>query len=78
MDVGNNLKDIDKTITLKYNCSIMGREEALYKVYFYRDRNGCEPVAEYITQLAKKQDKDSHIKLNKIRDYIKILSEYGT
>lgn len=50
----------------------------MHKVYFYRDKNGHEPVAEYITQLAQKQDKDSRIKLNKIRDYIKILSEYGT
>lgn len=35
------------------------------------------PVAEYITELSQKKDKDSRIKLNKIRDYIKILSEYG-
>lgn len=48
------------------------------KVYFYRDKNGNEPVAEYIAELAQKKDKDSRIKLNKIRDYIKVLSEYGT
>ncbi len=35
-------------------------------------------MAEYIAELAKKKDKDSRIKLNKIRDYIKILSENGT
>lgn len=29
-------------------------------------------------ELARKKDKDSRIKLNKIRDYVKILSEYGT
>ena len=28
--------------------------------------------------LSGKKDKDSRIKLNKIRDYIKVLSEYGT
>lgn len=50
----------------------------MHKVHFYRDKNGHEPVAEYICQLASKQDKDSRIKLNKLRDYIKILSEYGT
>ena len=50
----------------------------MHKIYFYRDRNGNEPVAEYIAELAQKKDKDSRIKLNKIRDYIKILSEYGT
>ena len=57
------------------------REEGklvLHKVHFYRDRNGKEPVAEYIAALAQKKDKDSRIKLNKIRDYIKILSENGT
>jgi phage-related protein len=50
----------------------------LHKIHFYRDRNGNEPVAEYIAELAQKKDKDSRIKLNKIRDYIKVLSEYGT
>lgn len=50
----------------------------MYKIYFYRDRNGNEPVAEYIAELARKNDKDSRIKLGKIRDYIKVLSEYGT
>lgn len=50
----------------------------MHKIYFYKDRNGNEPVAEYIAELAQKKDKDSRIKLNKIRDYIKVLSEYGT
>lgn len=50
----------------------------LHKIYFYRDKKGNEPVAEYIAKLAAKQDKDSRIKLGKIRDYIKALSEYGT
>ena len=50
----------------------------MHKINFYRDKNGNEPVAEYITELATKKDKDSRIKLNKIRDYIKVLSEYGT
>lgn len=50
----------------------------LYEIYFYKDKNGNEPVADYLTELAGKKDKDSRIKLNKIRDYVKILSEYGT
>lgn len=50
----------------------------MHKIYFYRDRNENEPVKEYLLELSKKKDKDSRIKLNKIRDYIKILSEYGT
>ncbi len=50
----------------------------MYEIQFYRNKNGNEPVAKYIARLARKKDKDSRIKLNKIRDYIKILSEYGT
>lgn len=55
-----------------------GEKLPLHKIYFYRDKNGNEPVAEYIAELAQKTDKDSRVKLNKIRDYIKVLSEYGT
>lgn len=50
----------------------------MHKIYFYKDKNGNEPIAEYIWQLSQKKDKDSRIKLNKIRDYIKTLSEHGT
>ena len=50
----------------------------MHKIYFYKNKNGEEPVGEYIADLARKKDKDSRIKLNKIRDYIKVLSEYGT
>lgn len=50
----------------------------MYEIYFYKDKNGKEPVKEYIAELAAKKDKDSRIKLNKIMDYVKTLSEYGT
>lgn len=50
----------------------------MYSIHFYRDKDGNEPVAQYIAELAGKKDKDSRIKLNKIRDYVKILSQYGT
>lgn len=50
----------------------------MHKIYFYKDKNGNEPIAEYISELAQKKDKNNRIKLNKIRDYIKVLSEYGT
>ncbi len=50
----------------------------MYEIHFYRDKNGKEPVKEYIARLAAKKDKDSRIKLNKIMDYVKTLSEYGT
>lgn len=50
----------------------------MYNIYFYEDRNGKKPIQEYLQKLASKQDKNSRIKLNKIRDYLKALSEYGT
>lgn len=50
----------------------------MHKIFFYKDKNGNEPIVEYIAELTSKKDKDSRIKLNKIRDYINILSEHGT
>ena len=50
----------------------------MYSIEFYKDKDGNEPVKEYISSLARKNDKDSRVNLNKIRDYIKTLSEYGT
>lgn len=49
----------------------------MYEIYFYRGKDGSSPVADYIRELAKKKDKDSRIKLNKIQDYINALSKYG-
>lgn len=50
----------------------------MYAVRFYKDKNGREPIKEYLAELGTKSDKDSRVNFNKIRDYIKILSEYGT
>ncbi len=50
----------------------------MYRIKFYRSRDGKKPVLEYLRGLTKKNDKDSRIKANKIRDYIKTLSHYGT
>lgn len=50
----------------------------MHEINFYKDAKGNEPVLDYIKELAGKRDKDSRIKLNKIQDYIQILSEYGT
>jgi phage-related protein len=50
----------------------------LYKVNFYRDKNGKQPVKEYLQELKNKGGKDSKIKFNKINDYIEVLSKYGT
>ncbi len=74
----NNLKVLDGLITFKYSKKKKRGMLFLYEIYFYKDKNGNEPVADYLTELAGKKDKDSRIKLNKIRDYVKILSEYGT
>ena len=40
----------------------------MYNLFFYKNTQGIEPVAEYIRELAAKNDKDSRIKLNKIRE----------
>lgn len=50
----------------------------MYDISFYIDKNGKKPVEDYISGLADKKDKDSRVKLGKIRDYIKALGEYGT
>ena len=50
----------------------------MHEIYFYRDRSGKRPVADYLTELAGRRDKESRVKLNKIRDYVKALSLYGT
>lgn len=73
----NNLKVLKKAITFEYTIN-GGGKLTLHKIYFYKDKNGNEPVAEYIAELAQKKEKNSRIKLNKIRDYMKVLSEYGT
>ncbi len=49
----------------------------LYNIYFYKDKSGKEPFAEYLLALSSMKDKNSRIKLNKIRDYIKILEQNG-
>ncbi len=50
----------------------------MHKIYFYKDKSGNQPVLDYLHELMKANDKDSRIKLNKIRDYVKVLSIYGT
>ena len=50
----------------------------MHPIYFYRDAQGRRPIADYIAEMSHKSDKDSRIKLNKLRDYIKMLSLYGT
>lgn len=49
----------------------------MYKIHFYRDRNGNRPVVDYIRGLANRRDKDSRIKVRKIQDYLDALGKYG-
>lgn len=49
----------------------------MHSIHFYRDKNGKEPVLEYIKELEAKEDKSSRVKLNKIQFYIQMLSECG-
>jgi len=50
----------------------------VHTIYFYKDKNGNEPVLDYMRELARKKSKDSRIKLNKLNDYIELLSQHGT
>ena len=50
----------------------------MYEIVFYRNKKGKEPVLEYIQELARRSDKNSRIKANKILDYIGYLREIGT
>jgi phage-related protein len=50
----------------------------VYSIKFYKDKNGNEPVKEYIKELSCKNDKNSRINLAKINDYIEALHRYGT
>ena len=49
----------------------------MFEVFFYRDRRGKEPIMEYLQELATRSDKDSRIKLQKIRDHVAYLRRLG-
>ena len=50
----------------------------MHAIYFYKDKQGNQPVLDYMRELARRDDKDSRIKLNKLNDYIELLSQQGT
>lgn len=51
----------------------------MYEIIYYQDKNGNEPIKEYLDELWKNQNnKDSRIRFKKINEYIKNLSRYGT
>ena len=50
----------------------------LHAIYFYKDKQGNQPVLDYMRELARNNSKDSRIKLNKLNDYIELMSQQGT
>ena len=50
----------------------------VHAIYFYKDKQGNQPVLDYMRKLARHDSKDSRIKLNKLNDYIELLSQHGT
>lgn len=52
----------------------------MYKVIFYKNKNGDEPIKEYLYGLKKKSLSSKHdkIQFEKIMTYIGALEEYGT
>ena len=49
----------------------------MHAIYFYKDKQGNQPVLDYRRELARRDSKDSRIKLNKLNDYIELLSQHG-
>ena len=49
----------------------------MYKVEIYEDQNEKSEIKEYIKSLKEKNNKDCHIKLNKIIAYIRMLENKG-
>lgn len=50
----------------------------MYKIIFYKNKSGKEPVKEYISDLMAQQGKDSKIRIKKIQDYLNLLRKKGT
>ena len=50
----------------------------MYRIRFYKDKQGRKPVREYIKELSTKKDRQSKKTLEKIHEYLNILSLNGT
>ena len=52
----------------------------MYKIDFYKDKNGKVPVLDYIKELEKKSgtNKRARVKIDKINQCLEILKESGT
>ena len=49
----------------------------MYKIGYFKDKNGNSPIEDYLRKLRSKKDKDSRIKSNKILEYLDILRNSG-
>lgn len=49
----------------------------MYNIEFYEDKNGNCEIENYLKKLRKGLNKEDRIKLNKIRMYLNLLSDYG-
>lgn len=49
----------------------------MYEIEIYEDKNGNSEVIEYFEKLQNSKSKEYRIKANKIRMYMRLLSEYG-
>ena len=52
----------------------------MFKLLFYKDSSGHDPLAEYLGDLAQKAltSKNERIKLKKIIEYMELLEQHGT
>ena len=50
----------------------------MFEILFYENSKGERPIRQYILNLQNQQSKDARIKANKITEYIRKLSVYGT
>ena len=50
----------------------------MFDIFYYKDKQGRQPVREYIWRLNNRKDKESRIIANKIYDYIDYLRKVGT
>lgn len=52
----------------------------MFKIKFYKDRQGNEPINDFLKELDLKAatSKNDRINLSKVLEYIKILKTYGT
>jgi phage-related protein len=76
------MNDKEKRIIMAKKSKLVNPQDGLKplradKILFYVDDRNNAPVYEYIKDLRLKGDKNSHIKYNKIAEYVAVLCELG-